>query len=118
MSHASRVVRDAILALKKPSGIIAASDVVMAARDPKSPLHSRFTWDDSEAAHQWRLQQARQLISVCVTVSEHTQKNERVFVSLNRDQYAVGGGYRVMAEVLSDEQLRRERLRSPGRRLR
>jgi hypothetical protein len=36
--------------------------VVEAARDPNSPLHSAFTWDDAEAAEQYRLAQARVLL--------------------------------------------------------
>ena len=40
-----------------------AEDVVAAARDPLSPLHSKFQWDDSKAAHRYRLWQARQIIA-------------------------------------------------------
>jgi hypothetical protein len=108
-NHASRIVQDALLALKR-RGTITPERVVEAARDPKSPLHSRFTWENDEAAHQWRLQQARQLIRVCVSVVPGTTVNERVFVSLSRDSQKEGGGYRVTAEVLSDKELREELL--------
>ena len=37
--------------------------VVDVARDPDHPLHSHFEWDDSKAAHQYRLGQARALIA-------------------------------------------------------
>ncbi|GIW89962.1 MAG: hypothetical protein KatS3mg109_1339 [Pirellulaceae bacterium] len=43
-------------------GRLLPEHVVEAARDPASPLHSHFTWDDGEAAHRYRLWQARQLI--------------------------------------------------------
>ena len=36
--------------------------VVGAARDPASPIHDRFTWDDSEAAAKHRQNEARALI--------------------------------------------------------
>jgi len=36
--------------------------VVVAASDPTSPAHHRFTWDDTAAARQWRLEEARRLI--------------------------------------------------------
>ncbi len=36
--------------------------VVDDARDPKSPLHAEFEWDDSLAGEKWRQQQARVLI--------------------------------------------------------
>jgi hypothetical protein len=108
-NHASRIVQEAILALKK-RGVISPEKVVQAARDPKSPLHSRFTWDDTDAAHQYRLVQARNLIRVCVSVLPGTNQNERVFVSLSRDSQKEGGGYRVTADVLSDAELREELL--------
>lgn len=37
-------------------------DVVAEAQNPASPLHDRFTWDDAEAAHLHRLNEARTLI--------------------------------------------------------
>ena len=40
-----------------------AEDVVSAARDPISPLHGKFEWEDSKAAQQYRLWQARKLIA-------------------------------------------------------
>jgi len=36
---------------------------VAEATDPSSPLHDRFTWDESEAAHRFRLWQARALLA-------------------------------------------------------
>lgn len=43
-------------------GRLRPEDVVDAARNPNSALHSYFTWDDSEAAAAFRLQEARALI--------------------------------------------------------
>lgn len=42
--------------------VLLAEDVVQAARSPDSPLHRFFEWDDSKAAHQYRVSQARKLI--------------------------------------------------------
>jgi hypothetical protein len=36
--------------------------VVDAARNPNSSMHGQFNWDDTEAAHQYRISQARALI--------------------------------------------------------
>lgn len=36
--------------------------VLESARSQKSPMHKLFTWDDTDAAHEWRLHQARQVI--------------------------------------------------------
>jgi len=41
---------------------LSASQVVDAAKPAKSPLHSWFVWDDTKAAGEYRLIQARQLI--------------------------------------------------------
>jgi hypothetical protein len=89
---------------KKHGGVINPPDVVAAARNPKSPLHSKFTWDDTEAAEQYRLWQARQLIRVVVTVVPRTETTERVWVSLTGDRGK--GGYRALVDVLSDDDMR------------
>lgn len=43
-------------------GGLKPQDVVDAARDPASPMHGEFTWDDTKAAHAHRLEEARALI--------------------------------------------------------
>jgi hypothetical protein len=55
--------REALLALADlHQGRVTPEMVVEAARDPGSPLHSAFTWDDAQAAHEHRLAQARVLL--------------------------------------------------------
>ncbi len=98
---------------KANRGELRVQDVVEAARPAASPLHSWFDWDDSEAAHRWRLQQARQLLRVTVA---YIGDNEdaipvRVFVSISTDRYnGKGGGYRVTTAVLSDAERRQQLL--------
>lgn len=53
--------------LESRSGKLDPRRVVEAARSPDSPLHAYFTWDDSAAAHRWRLSQAETLIRRCRT---------------------------------------------------
>jgi hypothetical protein len=93
-------------------GVLLPEEVVRAARPEKSPLHSRFDWEDSEAAHNWRLHQARNLIRVTVTyvIDPRTKESRpmRVFVSLTPDR--VEGGYRVTVDVLSDREQRKRLL--------
>ena len=93
-------------------GILQAETVVSVARDPASPLHSQFTWDDGEAAIEWRLHQARVLISrVVVKYDAATGPVEhQVFVSVSTDRKAEGGGYRILADALSDDELRAQLL--------
>lgn len=60
---------------QRNGGVLTPDGVVKDARDPKSPLHEHFTWDDSLAAHQYRLDQARTLIRIIhyeVTIETRT----------------------------------------------
>jgi hypothetical protein len=73
--------------------------VVDAARAADNPLHGDFTWDDTEAAEKWRLEQAREIIRVTVVWEPRTERNIRAFVSLPADREA-GGGYRYVPQVV------------------
>ena len=57
-----KVLAKAIKRLERDDGKLLPEDVLNAARDPKSPLHDHFTWDETEAAHKHNLHEARQLI--------------------------------------------------------
>jgi len=49
-------------ALESRAGKLTPEQVVNAAENESSALHSCFTWDDSEAAARWRLDEARTII--------------------------------------------------------
>ncbi len=93
------------------NGKLRPVDVVEAARPKNSVLHSRFEWDDSEAAERYRLWQARQLISVTVEYfgAVDNQKSSRVFVSLESDR-KTDDGYRNINVVMKDPSMREELL--------
>ncbi len=102
-------VQQELLRLAGEHGGLLKPEVVVAnAAAPTSPLHGCFQWDDSEAAHQYRLWQARQLIRVQVTLLPGANKEERIFVSLTTDR--ASSGYRVMTDVLSSEDAYRQLL--------
>lgn len=93
--------------LENESGMINPVDVVEAAREENSPLHSHFEWDDSEAAQQYRLVQARNLIRVCVEYIDNGKQEKMLvhaFVSLSSDR-THDGGYRTMTSVMVMETL-------------
>lgn len=95
----------------KHGGVLKPQVVVKAAEPEKSPLHHWFQWDDSKAAHEYRLEQARRLIQVSVTMMERPNSDPvivRTFVSLPSDRK--DGGYRLLADVLSDKDQSREML--------
>lgn len=90
-------------------GMLRPPDVVDFAKNPTTALHAVFEWDDLVAGHNYRLQQARQLIRVvAVTLPGDNPLKYRAFVSMKEDRYN-GDGYRAMVEVMTDGS-RRERL--------
>ena len=99
------------LKMLEKRGLLKPEDVVEFAKNPKTALHEVFVWDDTEAAHFWRLHQARNLIRVVVTVNENTGKEERIYVSLRSDRSEDGGGYRQLVRVLNDKEQREELLK-------
>lgn len=92
-------------------GILTAEAVVEAARPARSPLHSHFEWDNTKAAGQYRIWQARQMLRVVVEyLPGKSDRVERVFVNLTPDQMEDGGGYRPLVTVLSDTDMRSQLL--------
>jgi hypothetical protein len=97
-------------------GLLKPEDVVDFAKNPQTALHSAFVWDDTEAAAKYRLDQARQVIRLVVTIIGDSPEPVRAFVSIPSDRVS-GGGYRSMADVVSDSSRRAEMLREALERL-
>lgn len=95
---------------RKNHGFLHPADVVNVAEDPDSILHPYFEWDDTKAAHEHRIAQARKLIRVSVTVLPGADDygSIRAYVKLTDDN--PNQGYRATIEVLSDAQQRRRLL--------
>ena len=87
----------------KLGGVLRAADVVEFARNAETGLHQRFEWNDKEAGEKYRLQQAREIIRVHVTVVHENTKPVRAYVSLPNDRKAAGGGYRGIQEVIDNK---------------
>jgi hypothetical protein len=93
---------------RQNNGVLMIDDVLQAAQDEDNILHRHFEWDDSEAAKQFRREQARSLIQRCkITVLDSTPTHVRAFISLPSDREA-GGGYRMTANVLGNEDMKEE----------
>lgn len=90
-------------------GLLLPEVVVEAAKAKTSPLHKHFEWNNTKAAAQHRLWQARQLISVCVQILPGATEPVQVYASLSTDR-ANGGGYRTTVEILSDADQREQLL--------
>jgi hypothetical protein len=87
MSIALRDLHAELESIRDQYSKLSAPVVVDAAREPSHPLHSRFEWDDTIAGHQYRLQQARELIrSVRIVYKEADEtgpeQSVRAYVSL------------------------------------
>lgn len=104
---------------KRDGGIISPSAVVEFARQPSTHLHNRFDWNNSTAAEKYRLWQARQIISLELTVIEiPKQKGKKVidlhvkplpetraFISLSTER-GTEGGYMSIEDILENPNLR------------
>jgi hypothetical protein len=91
-------------------GKLSPAAVVEDARSRVSPLHRAFQWDDSKAAKEHRLWQARHLINSLIVVvkggnSPESQRPKRAFVSVVRNK---SRSYTARASALSEEDLRRQ----------
>lgn len=102
------VARKALKEIRKrnPEKLLKADDVVETAAHPDHPLHGFFEWDDTAAAHQYRLAQARMLIRKLV-VSGPDKDSPAVpeYVSLKAERKKPGGGYRETNEVVNSREL-------------
>ena len=83
--------------------------VEWARKHETSALHTQFTWDDSEAAHKWRIEQARRVLRLQLVVLEEDTQAIRATISLSTDR-RVGGGYRRIQDVLASDELTRQML--------
>ena len=85
--------------INRRDGVVTADAVLREGRKKRSPLHSWFEWDETEAAHQYRLIQARSLVrSITVNIlgADDEEITVRAFVHIEDDH-----GYEDVHTVLS-----------------
>ena len=86
---------------------------VKAARDPNSPLHRHFEWDDAAAAEAYRLDQAREIIRL-IRIEDDAQENDPpAFFSISEGK--AGVSYRTYGDVLNSVTLQDAVLRAAER---
>jgi hypothetical protein len=98
-------IADVLEALRDPDGLLRIEKVVAAAADAASPLHDQFEWDDTEAAHRFRLGQARELIraqKIVVRIGPAIVKSVAYVPATN-----VSGAYRRLSEIEPSSDLAR-----------
>ena len=97
----------------KNGGKLTAGLVVIEARKQRNPLHKAFEWNDSIAADEYRLEQARRMLRSIEVVYKDTQKvpPTRVYVAISEpatNEQPERKVYRSVAEALKDPILRDE----------
>ena len=116
------------------NGTLQPHHVVEYAKNPETLLHDKSEWGDSKAAHQYRLWQARKVISLELvivdsnpgasgsvfldvnTIDIEPGKSTRAFISLSIDRKGeTKNGYRSIEDVVSDDELRQEMLNDARR---
>lgn len=103
-------VTEALATIYERDGHLDPAVVVREAANPASPLHEQFEWDDSEAAHQHRLNQARGLIRAVVRVLPQISSEPlRAYISVSTER-GPGKGYIALPELLSDDDRYRQAL--------
>jgi hypothetical protein len=94
--------------LEQVHGRLVPKDIVEAARNPRSPLHGFFEWDDTVAAEKYRIVQATVLVRhVKVTITPTNQEpiTVRAYVAPYKGQ-----GYISIERALNDDQMRQQLL--------
>jgi hypothetical protein len=92
----------------RSGGKLRTEDVVKEARSDNSPLHKMFLWDDEKAAHEHRLQQARQLIRVVVIVEDQMSSPAFWNVRIKLRDSETNEQYYQSAEVVSQSPIEYE----------
>lgn len=92
-----------------------AREVLEDARDPSSPIHELFNWDDSDAAEKYRAFQASVLLSALTVKIEIVKNGKRdevdmpVRIVLNRGERGTGGEHEHISDIIADP-VRRARM--------
>lgn len=108
--NVDRVARElqSVLERVEDDGVQAECVVEWARKHANSALHGCFTWDDGEAAHQFRLSQARRLIKVSCVRLPRKYTGEGIvivhpaFTSLPQERGKDGRGYLPTVKVLDN----------------
>jgi hypothetical protein len=96
-------IKAALRELESEDGRLLPADVVNAARDEDSVLHSHFQWNDTIAGEKYRLSQARQLIRlVRVDVIVHEIPLNVVSYLRDPDSEAHSAGYRSVVALRTE----------------
>lgn len=110
---AGRQIRNSVVlkALKsieaRNGGTLTPYDVVDEARDPGSPIHRLFLWDDAEAGERYRLAQARIIIN-SVRVEFLGEQREAYLNVRTKVENVTSRAYVPIEKVMSDTEMHQQ----------
>jgi len=103
-----KVIKE-ILEVKEKNGLTAEA-IIEQAKKKNNPLHDFFDWDDTKAAHKWRLQQARVLINEVKVVVENKEyyafENVSIEIEADSEEGTTKKEYFTRSEILNDKEKR------------
>ena len=118
MRERDRRDRALLRKLEEKDGTLRPERVVEAAKAKDHPWHDRFEWDDTAAAEQYRINQARVLIrsvEVRITTSEYVMFSP--VYTRKAEQPGGPKGYVEVAKIASQEEVARASLEDELRRI-
>lgn len=94
---------------KKPDAPLDPEQIVVIASNKDNPLHKYFEWDDKKAGHQYRVWQARKLLSeITVDDEEGIREYQSFYLEVQEGKKR---GYWNVDTIMNDDDLRRAVLR-------
>jgi len=105
-----KILEDIARTDSKGRKVLLPADVVKVARSPSHPLHKRFDWDDTKAAHKWRLSQARDLIA-SVEIEWESSPGRMIKVQAYHHIRNEGTGYYPTETIIQHESMRQALVR-------
>lgn len=98
------VIQREVEKIERKHGVCHPEMLVKAAAKEASPLHTLFEWDDSQAARDWRVHQARNVINRIRVVVEDQVTNRPAFVHVTRvTPDGVANGYMTTHRALAGD---------------
>lgn len=98
-----KVVANELQAIERENGILEPEAVVKSAKAKNSPLHKFFTWDDTVAAQEYRLEQARGLIRAVIVEVKVENKSYNVRAYYNITDETEPRSYRAVSEITANQ---------------
>lgn len=74
------VIGEELSRISSERGCLKPEDVVKESEPESAPLHPHFTWDDTEAGRNWRLEEARRIIRSVRVIREDVPPQEQPVV--------------------------------------